>query len=104
MKYCNACRVLHVYLCIDLLACTVLFSLHLFLFSVPIQLRQLGVNTIFVEVVNEDPSFLVDQYRAAAQTMPDYSQRASDWEAVSCAILLLSNCSYCRIIALAYHL
>jgi len=47
------------------------------------QLSHQGVYTIFVEVVNDDPTFLLDQYRAAAQTMPDYSQRSSDWEAVS---------------------
>mmetsp|Transcript_1671 Transcript_1671/g.3103 ORF Transcript_1671/g.3103 Transcript_1671/m.3103 type:complete len:348 (-) Transcript_1671:16-1059(-) len=45
------------------------------------QLSHQGVYTIFVEVVNDDPTFLLDQYRAAAQTMPDYSQRSSDWEA-----------------------
>ena len=56
------------------------------------QLRQQGVNTIFVEVVNEDPSFLVDQYRAAVQSMPDYSQRASDWEAVSTAASSVQFC------------
>lgn len=48
----------------------------------PPQLRQEGVNTIWVEVVNDDPSFLLEQHRTAAQTMPDYSERASDWEAV----------------------
>lgn len=43
-------------------------------------LRQEGIRIMFVEVLNEDPTFLVKQYEAAAKTMPDYADFSS-WEA-----------------------
>lgn len=35
-------------------------------------MRSVGTKVCFIEVINEDPAFLMQQYQLVAETSPDY--------------------------------
>jgi hypothetical protein len=45
-------------------------------------MKAVGVGVLFIEVTNENPTFLSEQYKIAAHTSPDYKGR-EHLEAVS---------------------